>query len=303
MCNTLNHKARKRFGQNFLHDPNVIEHLISSIAATGEQHLVEIGPGKGALTEHLVSSAGQLDVIELDRDLIPVLEGQFSAFKHFSIHNADALKFDFASLLAEGSLHADGSTPKTAEGSISKTAEGSPPKTAEGSPKKLRLVGNLPYNISTPLIFHLLENVNIIEDMHFMLQKEVVERMTAAPGSKIYGRLSILVQYLCHAEQLFIVPPGSFNPAPKVESAIILLIPRTDMSKTGKLHNAEPADLSFIARAAFSQRRKTLRNNLKKILSAEQITQCDIDPGRRAETLAISEFVALTNQYVLTLET
>ena len=287
MGNPLNHKARKRFGQNFLHDPNVIEHIISSIAATGEQHLVEIGPGKGALTEHLVSSAGQLDVIELDRDLIPVLEGQFSACEHFSIHNADALKFDFSSLLTDDSLHADGSISKT----------------AEGSPKKLRLVGNLPYNISTPLIFHLLENVNIIEDMHFMLQKEVVERMTAAPGSKIYGRLSILVQYLCHAEQLFIVPPGAFNPAPKVESAIILLIPRTDMSKTGKLHNAEPADLSFIARAAFSQRRKTLRNNLKKILSAEQITQCDIDPGRRAETLAISEFVALTNQYVLTLET
>ncbi len=287
MGKPLNHKARKRFGQNFLHDPNVIEHIISSIAATGEQHLVEIGPGKGALTEHLVSSAGQLDVIELDRDLIPVLEGQFSACEHFSIHNADALKFDFSSLLTDDSLHADGSISKT----------------AEGSPKKLRLVGNLPYNISTPLIFHLLENVNIIEDMHFMLQKEVVERMTAGPGSKTYGRLSILVQYLCHAEQLFIVPPGAFNPAPKVESAIVLLIPRTDMSKTGKLHNAEPADLSFIARAAFSQRRKTLRNNLKKILSAEQITQCDIDPGRRAETLAISEFVALTNQYVLTLET
>ena len=283
MGNPLNHKARKRFGQNFLHDPNVIEHIISSIAATGEQHLVEIGPGKGALTEHLVRSAGQLDVIELDRDLIPVLEGQFSACEHFSIHNADALKFDFASLLAEGSLHAEGSLLKAHH--------------------KLRLVGNLPYNISTPLIFHLLENVNIIEDMHFMLQKEVVERMTAAPGSKIYGRLSILVQYLCHAEQLFIVPPGAFNPAPKVDSAIVLLIPRTDMSKTGKLHNAEPADLSFIARAAFSQRRKTLRNNLKKILSAEQITQCDIDPGRRAETLTISEFVALTNQYVLTLET
>ena len=281
MGKLLNHKARKRFGQNFLHDPNVIEHIISSIAATGEQHLVEIGPGKGALTEHLVSSAGKLDVIELDRDLIPILEGQFSACEHFSIHNTDALKFDFSSLLAEGSI----------------------PKTAKGSPKKLRLVGNLPYNISTPLIFHLLENVNIIEDMHFMLQKEVVERMTAAPGSKTYGRLSILVQYLCHAELLFIVPPGAFNPAPKVDSAIVRLTPRADSSKTGKLHNAEPADLSFIAKAAFSQRRKTLRNNLKKILSAEQITQCDIDPGRRAETLTISEFVALTNQYVLTLET
>ncbi len=284
MGKPLNHKARKRFGQNFLHDPNVIERIISSIAATAEQHLVEIGPGKGALTEHLISSAGKLDVIELDRDLIPILQEQFSACEHFTIHNTDALKFDFSSLLAEGSL--------------SQTAEGSSP-----AKHKLRLVGNLPYNISTPLIFHLLENISIIEDMHFMLQKEVVERLTASPGTKAYGRLSILVQYLCHAQQLFLVPPGAFNPAPKVDSAIVQLTPRADTMGLKKLHNAEPADLSFIAKAAFAQRRKTLRNNLKKILSSEQITQCDIDPGRRAETLTINEFVALTNLYVLTPET
>jgi len=159
----------------------------------------------------------------------------------------------------------------------------------------------LPYNISTPLIFHLLENVAIIDDMHFMLQKEVVERLTAAPGSKTYGRLSILVQYLCHAEQLFIVPPGAFNPAPKVDSAIVQLTPRKEMSGT-QLVNASTDNLSDIARAAFSQRRKTLRNNLKKILTAEQIEQCDIDPSRRAETLSISEFVSLTNLYVQTVE-
>ncbi len=270
------HVARKRFGQNFLHDPNIIERIISAIAATEAQHLVEIGPGKGALTEHLVSHAGKLDVIELDRDLIPVLEEKFLTCSNFTIYSSDALKFDYGSLLAEGS-------------------------------QKLRLVGNLPYNISTPLIFHLLENVEIIEDMHFMLQKEVVERLTASPGTKTYGRLSILVQYLCHAEQLFIVPPGAFNPPPKIDSAIVQLTPRIQLNKSSQSHiqqlkNAQLADLSFIAKAAFAQRRKTLRNNLKKILTSEQITQCDIDPVRRAETLSINEFVALTNQYVQSLE-
>ncbi len=271
MGKPLNHKARKRFGQNFLHDSNVIERIISSIAATETQHLVEIGPGKGALTGHLVNSAGKLDVIELDRDLIPVLEEKFSAFSNFTIYSSDALKFDFGSLLAKGS-------------------------------EKLRLVGNLPYNISTPLIFHLLDNVSIIEDMHFMLQKEVVERLTASPGTKAYGRLSILVQYLCHAEQLFIVPPGAFSPAPKIDSAIVQLTPRGPVNNIHQLKNAELDDLSFIAKTSFAQRRKTLRNNLKKILSPEQITQCGIDPVRRAETLSINEFVALTNQYVQSLE-
>jgi 16S rRNA (adenine1518-N6/adenine1519-N6)-dimethyltransferase len=280
MGKPLIHKARKRFGQNFLHDPNVIDHIIASIAATAEQHVVEIGPGKGALTEHLVSSAGKLDVIELDRDLVPILEERFSGHEHFSVYSIDALKFDFSSLVAESSSL----------------------KTADGSFKKLRLVGNLPYNISTPLIFHLLENVDIIEDMHFMLQKEVVERMTAPPGSKTYGRLSILVQYLCHAELLFIVPPGAFDPAPKVESAIVRLTPKTSVSEANVRLNGTTADLSFIARSAFSQRRKTLRNNLKKILNSDQISLCNIDPGRRAETLSINEFVALTNQYVLTRE-
>lgn len=270
MGKPLNHRARKRFGQNFLHDPHVIDHIINSIAATDKQHLIEIGPGKGALTEHLISAAGKLDVIELDRDLIPVLQSRFSAYPHFTIHSSDALKFDYASLKEE---------------------------------HKLRLVGNLPYNISTPLIFHLLANIDIIEDMHFMLQKEVVERMTANPGTKTYGRLSILVQYLCHAELLFIVPPGAFNPAPKVDSAIVQLTPKGSSIETLKLKNAQLADLAFIAKTAFSQRRKTLRNNLKKILTSEQITQCDIDPARRAETLSISEFVALTNQYVLNPET
>ncbi len=277
MGKPLNHKARKRFGQNFLHDQNIIDRIISSIAASNKQHLVEIGPGKGAITEHLVAVAGQLDVIELDRDLVKVLEEQFSGRENFHIHSIDALKFDFSTLVNEGSSD------------------------------KIRLVGNLPYNISTPLIFHLLKNADIIEDMHFMLQKEVVGRMTAEPGSKIYGRLSILVQYLCHAQLLFIVPPGAFDPAPKVDSAIVQLTPinfasESDSNRVLLKGNAGPDDLAYIAREAFSQRRKTLRNNLKKILSAEQIIQCDIDPGIRAEMLSINEFVALTNQYVLTLE-
>jgi len=272
MGKPLNHKARKRFGQNFLHDSNIIEHIISSIAATSDQHIVEIGPGKGALTEYLANTAGQLDVIELDRDLIPILEQRFSAYEHFTIHSIDALQFDFSTLITSNT-------------------------------HKLRLVGNLPYNIATPLIFHLLDDVSIIEDMHFMLQKEVVERLTARPNTKAYGRLSILVQYLCHAQLLFIVPPGAFSPVPKVDSAIVQLTPRDERSQGKQLNNAGLDDLSFIAKAAFAQRRKTLRNNLKKILTAEQITQCEIDPGRRAETLTINEFVVLTNRYVQTLLT
>ncbi len=267
MSKPLNHKARKRFGQNFLHDQNIIERIISNINPASDQHLVEIGPGKGALTEWLVQKAGRLDVIELDRDLIPLLEQKFSSFAHFKIHNADALKFDFSTL-------------------------------SESADERLRLVGNLPYNISTPLIFHLLDNIALIQDMHFMLQKEVVERLTASAGCKAYGRLSILVQYLCTAQLLFIVPPGAFTPQPKVDSAIVQLTPRRHFDAVPRLQFGSVDDLAFIARKAFAQRRKTLRNNLKKILSAEQISACGIDPGRRAETLTISEFVVLTDQLV-----
>lgn len=261
MGSPIAHKARKRFGQNFLHDQNIIQRIINSIAVSNTQHVVEIGPGKGALTEHLVKLCGQLDVIELDRDLIPVLQSQFGSYNNFTLHNADALQFDFSVF---------------------------------NLPAKFRLVGNLPYNISTPLIFHLLNHIQYIDDMHFMLQKEVVQRLTAQPGTKIYGRLSIIVQYLCHTEQLFIVPPGAFTPAPKIDSAIIQLTPKL---QAGGLEGATLDDLSFIAKSSFSQRRKTLRNNLKNILSDEQIKQCGIDPARRAETLSNDEFVNLTNHY------
>ncbi len=275
----MSHKARKRFGQNFLHDSRVIERIIDAISPDKRQHLVEIGPGKGAMTDHIVQSGCRVDVIELDRDSIPGLEAKFSAHRTFRIHNADALKFNFCSLIEPA---------VTAELSESES---------ESETKQIRLVGNLPYNISTPLIFHLLEQLDCISDMHFMLQKEVVERLTASPGTKQYGRLSILVQYLCHSELLFTVPPGAFDPAPRVDSAIVRLIPYGDTFPAPSSGTTAAVNLAYIAKNAFAQRRKTLRNNLKEILTEQQITQCDIDPARRAETLTIDEFVCLSNQY------
>ena len=181
------HRARKRFGQNFLHDAGVIHRILRAIHAKEGERLLEIGPGQGALTEGLLSSGGQLDVIELDLDLIPILQGKFGANPNFRLNQGDALKFDFTRL--------------------------------DAAPHSLRVVGNLPYNISTPLIFHLLDNAPLIRDMHFMLQKEVVERLAAEPGGGDWGRLSIMVQYHCRVEHLFNVGPGAFNPPPKVDSA------------------------------------------------------------------------------------
>ena len=189
------HHARKRFGQNFLQDGGVINNILRAINPLPEEHLVEIGPGQGALTQQLSASGCQLDVIELDRDLVPGLLAAFSVNPRFKLHSADALKFDFNSLVS-------GAVP-------------------------LRVVGNLPYNISTPLIFKLLENTAIIQDMHFMLQLEVVDRLAASPGNKDWGRLGIMAQYHCEVEKLFEVPPEAFNPQPKVQSAIVRLAPRT----------------------------------------------------------------------------
>ena len=193
MTEQYQHKARKRFGQNFLHDAGVIDRILRAINAKSSDRLLEIGPGQGALTQGILSSGGQLDVVELDKDLIPILNQQFAGMSNFSLHQGDALKFDFKSLNA--------------------------------APRTLRVVGNLPYNISTPLIFHLLKNADLIRDMHFMLQKEVVERMAAGPGGGDWGRLSIMVQYHCRVEHLFNVGPGAFNPPPKVDSAIVRLVP------------------------------------------------------------------------------
>ena len=253
------HVARKRFGQNFLHDPTIIGRIISAINPKPDQHLVEIGPGLGALTEEILLEAGALEAVELDRDLIPVLRTKFFRYEgKFKIHEADALKFDFASL--------------------------------QNDERPLRVVGNLPYNISTPLIFHLLSFSGLISDMHFMLQKEVVERLAAQPGEDHYGRLGIMAQYYCRVEKLFIVPPGAFNPAPKVDSAIVRLIPHTTLPIEAK----DPNLLADVVRTAFGQRRKTLRNNMKGLITGEQLEALGIDPGLRPERLSLAQFIAIS---------
>lgn len=254
------HRARKRFGQNFLHDAGVIHRILRAIHAREGQRLLEIGPGQGALTEGLLGSGARLDVIELDQDLIPLLKLKFGLESRFSLHQGDALKFDFASLVESG--------------------------------EKLRVVGNLPYNISTPLIFHLLEYAPVIEDMHFMLQKEVVERLAATPGGGDWGRLSIMVQYHCRVEHLFNVGPGAFNPPPKVDSAIVRLTPFAEPPHPAR----DPKLLERVVREAFNQRRKTLRNTLKPLLSVEDIEAAEVDPTLRPEQLDLAAFVRLANR-------
>lgn len=253
------HRARKRFGQNFLRDPGIIARIVRAIGPRADDRLVEIGPGQGALTEPLLAATGRLEVIELDRDLIPGLRVQFFNYPDFVIHEGDALRFDFAALKGEGPA--------------------------------LRVVGNLPYNISTPLIVHLLSVRQAIADMHFMLQKEVVERLAAVPGGADWGRLAVMAQYHCRVESLFVVPPEAFVPRPKVDSAIVRLTPHDVLP-----HVAHDETLLFdVVREAFGQRRKTLRNNLKGRIDAETLAALDIDPGRRPQTLDVAEFVRIAN--------
>ncbi len=254
------HRARKRFGQNFLHDAGVIDRILRAIRAKEGERMLEIGPGQGALTEGLLGSGAQLDVIELDRDLIPILQSQFGDNPRFKLNQGDALKFDFSQLQAE--------------------------------PHSLRVVGNLPYNISTPLIFHLLDNAGLIRDMHFMLQKEVVERLAATPGGGDWGRLSIMVQYHCRVEHLFNVGPGAFNPPPKVDSAIVRLVPHEVLPHPAKDHRL----LERVVREAFNQRRKTLRNTLKALLPASAIEAAAVDGSLRPEQLDLAAFVRLADQ-------
>ena len=262
---TMTHQARKRFGQNFLQDHYIIQQILASARPLSGQHWVEIGPGLGALTQPLLATGIKLDVIELDRDLVSHLQQQFGAQNRLTIHSADALKFDFAGLA--------------------------------GPDEKLRVIGNLPYNISTPLLFHLLENTRCIADMHFMLQKEVVDRMCAGPGNKQYGRLSVMLQYFCDAEHLFDVPPESFNPAPKVTSAIVRLTP----------HAKPPVEIrdltsfQLLVTTAFSQRRKTIRNSLKNLLDDQLMQDLGIDPNLRAEALSLEQF-ALLNRHSLAVD-
>lgn len=251
----MSHKPRKRFGQNFLHDERVIHAIVAAIAPRPDEHLVEIGPGQGALTRLLLPECARLDAVELDRDLVDYLGRRFAGEEKLRIHSGDAMKFDFAAL---------------------------------GQGKPLRIIGNLPYNISTPLLFHLFAYGFCVRDMHFMLQKEVVDRLCAEPGGKDYGRLGVMARYYCAMEPLMEVGPESFNPPPKVVSAVVRLVP----------HQARPVDiapevLGRVVSAAFSQRRKTLRNALGLLLTAEEIAAAGIDPGGRAETLSLEEFAAL----------
>lgn len=253
------HRARKRFGQNFLHDVGMIRRIVRAINPLESEHLVEIGPGQGAITAELLAGGCKLDVIELDRDLLPILHSMFADNPRFTLHQADALKFDFSSL--------------------------------QSQQQPMRLVGNLPYNISTPLIFHLLEHAPLIQDMHFMLQLEVVNRMAAEPGSKAWGKLGVMVQYHCRVDKLFEVPPESFSPAPKVQSAIVRLQPRQQpLGDAGR-----EKQLRRIVSAAFAQRRKTLRNNLRDIIDVQQLEQLEISPSARAETLSLQQFLAMSD--------
>ncbi len=258
--------ARKRFGQNFLTDEAVIERIAQAVNPHSEEHLVEIGPGRGALTAALVASGCQLDAVELDKDLTTGLLAAFSIYPNFTLHRGDALQFDFAALATDVSGGAK----------------------AAG----LRVVGNLPYNISTPLIFRLLDQGHCIQDMHFMLQREVVERLAATPGDKHWGRLGILTQYQCEVAHLFDVPPEAFHPRPKVQSAVVRLTPH----RQSPWPACNTEKLRAVVQRAFATRRKTLRNNLKGLIDSNQLEALGINPSARAETLTLTEFIQITER-------
>ncbi|NNM59793.1 MAG: 16S rRNA (adenine(1518)-N(6)/adenine(1519)-N(6))-dimethyltransferase RsmA [Legionellales bacterium] len=250
------HKAKKHLGQNFLHDQRIIQQIVHVIAPQKGDVVIEIGPGLGALTQAVLPYVGQMDVIELDKDVIPRLQQVCSGLGELRIHNADALTYDF--------------NPHT------------PP---------LRIIGNLPYNISSPLLFHLMHFTHLINDMHFMLQKEMVDRMAALPDSADYGRLTVMLQYHCQIESLFNVPPQAFRPVPRVDSAVVRLIPHHPLPFIAN-------DYLFFAelvKQAFSQRRKTLRNCLKQVCQPEHFVAAGIDPQWRAEVLSVADFVRLAN--------
>ncbi|MDE2156314.1 MAG: 16S rRNA (adenine(1518)-N(6)/adenine(1519)-N(6))-dimethyltransferase RsmA [Xanthomonadaceae bacterium] len=259
----MNARPKKSFGQHFLHDRLCIERIVGAVAPKASDFVVEIGPGEGALTLPLLKAAGKLTAIELDTDLIPALQARTGATGNLHIIHADVLKVDFTAL-----AHSHGV-------------------------EQLRIVGNLPYYISSPILFHCADHFPAIRDMHFMLQKEVVERMAAVPGSKVYGRLSVMLQLVCRVEPLFTVPPEAFRPPPKVESAVVRLQPLAP----DELHDANPGDVHAVVKAAFAQRRKTLGNALKQLLDSEAIRRADVDPKARAETLAPADFVRLAKAH------
>jgi len=253
----MTHTPRKRFGQNFLQDPQAIEHIVQAVHPRPGEHLLEIGPGQGAITRPLLQAAGALDVIELDRDLVGPLAARCGALGHLKIFNEDVMNVDFARF----------ATTRT-----------------------LRVVGNLPYNISTPLLFHLLRFGHLIMDMHFLLQKEVVARMAAAPGATDYGRLSVMIQYHCLVEPLFDIGPGAFRPPPKVDSTFVRLTP----------HAQPPVDVGdyerfrALVKQAFAQRRKTLRNNLRELMDDATLRAAGLEPDQRPQTVSLEQFAALS---------
>lgn len=252
-------RPRKRLGQHFLHDPHVLGRITAALQPLPGQHFVEIGPGTGALTRLLLPAVGRMDAVELDRELIPLLHECVAGLGELRVHHADAVKFDYCALAAPGS--------------------------------GLRIVGNLPYNISTPLLFRLMEQLTCIADMHFMVQKEVALRLAAGPGGRSYGRLGIMIQYKCAVEKLFDVGAGAFAPAPRVASAFVRLSPRP----APLLHVRDEAVFKQVVTRAFSQRRKTLRNALRGLLSEDQIAAQGLDPAARPETVSIESFARLSD--------
>ena len=253
----MKHVARKRFGQNFLTDKLVLDNIIDAIAPRRGEAMVEIGPGLAAMTALLLKQLDHMHVVELDRDLVARLEKAYPREK-LTVHSGDALKFDFGSIpVPEG--------------------------------QKLRIVGNLPYNISSPLLFHLASFSSLVEDQHFMLQKEVVERMVAEPGTKAYSRLSVMLQWRYDMDLLFIVPPTAFDPPPQVDSAIVRMIPRREMLEV------DGATLEKVVAKAFSQRRKVIRNCVAGMFTEAQLVEAGIDPGARPEAVGLEQYVALAN--------
>jgi 16S rRNA (adenine1518-N6/adenine1519-N6)-dimethyltransferase len=249
------HRARRRFGQNFLVDRTYVDHIIQAIDPRADDHAVEIGPGLGALTGPLLERVSVLHVVEIDRDIVARLATQFAP-ERLIVHQGDALRFDFATL-----------------------------------GPALRLIGNLPYNISSPILFHTAQFGPIIRDCHFMLQREVVERMAAAPGSKAQGRLSVMLQYRFHVEKLFNVPAGAFRPVPRVDSAFVRLIPHVVLPTPAQ----DERVFAALVTKAFGQRRKTLRNALADFASAAELAALGIDPGLRPEALSVEDFVRVAN--------
>ena len=289
-----NHTPRKRFGQHFLTDTAVIDAIVAAIAPQGDDLMVEIGPGLGALTRPVSQKLRHLHAVEIDRDVIARLRKSFPPEK-LTIHQGDALAFDFGALGASG---APNRSPESPGGSGSqphspKTIGGSgSPSDCPAQPRRsLRVIGNLPYNISTPLLFHLATFADQIIDGHFMLQKEVVARMVATPGGKEYGRLSVALQYRFVMESVLDVPPDAFEPPPKVDSAVVRMIPKPRSERTARDENV----FAELVTQAFSQRRKTLRNTLKGRVSDAQFAAAGIDPGARAEEVDLARFVALAN--------